>query len=137
MSWYIRDGLKPRGPLEKAQVERLLRHGALSPEDWLCEGARSEWKSAREFPEFARLPFPSEQAVALFDTAAPVWVVLSIRDEESRQEGPMSMDHVRDGLLKGRYALGDHMWCDGMTGWARIESRPEFRDLRRLISPDL
>lgn len=137
MSWYIRDGLKPRGPFEKAQVERLLRHGALSPEDWLCEGAQSEWKAAREFPEFSRLPFPSEQAIALHDTQAPVWVVLSIRDEEKHQEGPMSMDQVRDGLLKGRFALSDHMWCDGMTGWARIESRPEFRDLARLISPAL
>lgn len=137
MTWYVRDGLKPRGPFEKNEIEHRLKKGELSPEDWVCRGSVNDWKPAREFVEFSRVAFPCEQQVELHDATVPVWVVLSIQGGQPLQHGPVSLAQVREGLLKGRFRLQDHLWCEGMTGWARIASRPEFRDLRRLISPDL
>lgn len=137
MSWYLRDGLKPRGPFEQKDVERLLRSGDLSPEDWLCSGTLTEWKPAREWEAFRKLPFPCEQHVGLHEKTAAVWVVLSKSEEGFRQMGPLSLEQIREALMKGRLRLADHLWNEGMSGWARLSSRPEFSDLRRLISPDL
>lgn len=127
MSWYLRDGLKPRGPFPEDEVKRLLLAGELSPEDLIWKDGTGEWKPALLWPEFRALHVPAFQEVESVGENEKEWVVLQKRDGTGpKTTGPWSLKEIREGLRAGDFIENDHLWKKGMTGWARLASRPEL-----------
>lgn len=127
MSWYLRDGLKPKGPFPEDEIKRLLLAGELSPEDLIWKDGPGEWKAALMWPEFRALSVPAFQEVESVGEDEKEWVVLQKREGVvPKTTGPWSLSEIRDGLARGEFQPTDHLWKKGMSGWSRIESRPEL-----------
>ena len=125
MSWYLRAGLKPVGPFDEAEVRRRLLAGEVSPEDLLWKDGVDDWRPALLWPEFRAMSVPAFQEVEMVTEDDREWVVLSQGEGAPQTSGPFSLREIRDGLRDGRFKGTDHLWKKGMSGWARLESRPE------------
>lgn len=125
MSWYLRAGLKPQGPFTEADVRQRLAAGEVSPEDLLWQDEKGEWKPALLWPEFRAMSVPAFQEVEMIGENEKEWIVLERGDGAPKTTGPWSLVEIREALKEGRMKGTDHLWKKGMTGWARIESRPE------------
>lgn len=135
MTWYLRSGLKPVGPFDENDVRRRLIAGELSPEDLLWKDGVGEWKAALLWPEFRAMSVPAFQEVEQIGEDEKEWVVLQQIEGVPKTTGPWSMKEIRVALKEGRFKGTDHLWKKGMSGWARIESRPEQLTSKENESP--
>lgn len=132
MNWYLRAGLKPRGPFTEDDIRGRLSAGEVSPEDLLWKDGDNEWKAAFLWREFRAMSVPAFQEVERVGEDEKEWVVLEREAGASKTSGPWSLAEIRTAIKEGRLKGTDHLWKKGMTGWARIESRPE-----RLAEPSI
>jgi hypothetical protein len=104
--------------------ERLVT-GEISPEDLIWKDGVEEWKSALSWVEFRAMSVPAFQEVGMVEDDEKEWIVLEKMESGHRTTGPWSLNQIRWAVHEGRITGRDHMWKKGMSGWARIESRPE------------
>lgn len=133
-SWFYNKDLKPQGPLSLQEMRSLIHRGDVGPYDLVCNDGLGEWKAACEFAEFERSLFP---AVQVFMPGQDViedekeWVLLSSSESGKSlvQEGPYSVRELR-ALLTAKKVLGEqYIWKSGLSGWCKLQDRPEFAGL--------
>lgn len=127
MKWYLRQGNKPVGPYPESQLKEALLKGDLRPQELIWQQGANEWKPALMWAEFKGLDVPAFQKVGEIPEDQTEWVVLQMGPEGRPQtKGPLSMQEIRQALKAGILTSKDSLWTKGMTGWARIDSRPEL-----------
>lgn len=124
--WYTRNELSPVGPFEEGDVARRMQSGEISPEDLLWRDGADQWRAAIEWPEFKRLQVPAYQFLGKISADEPVWIVLTRGPQGFRTLGPWSQKTILEKISQGELRVRDHVWTRGMTGWARVASRPDF-----------
>ncbi|MEN0059575.1 MAG: DUF4339 domain-containing protein [Bdellovibrio sp.] len=131
--WYYNQNLKPQGPLSLVEIKGRIQKGEIGPFELLYNEQEQQWRPAREWGVFPESLFPAGQVVStVVEELSQVenlmeWVLLR-KLEEGRvtQEGPYSLRQIREGLQKKEISLDQYIWKTGMTGWCRIQDRPEF-----------
>lgn len=123
--WYYSRHLKPQGPLEREEIRAMIRSGEIGPQEFICLDGQ-EWKAADKYFEAAL--FPAFQEIAFQDSGAAEWVVLLLAEgsREYRQEGPLTIQQVKQLILAGEISWESPIWKAGLKGWAKIADRPEF-----------
>ncbi len=59
------------------------------------------------------------------------WYVI----KEGQQEGPYSLEEIRQEIKQGNLKQGNYVWNPGYTGWLRTEQAPELQDLLPPAAP--
>lgn len=132
--WYCHENLKPLGPLSLEDIKLKVQKGEVGPYD-LLQKENGDWKEASSYSEFSSFLFPAwqewDRAAGDPDPQEKKWVLLVRLDsKETVQEGPLSTLEVLE-LLKTKSAkyLSAWIWKNGLSGWAKIGDRPEFREI--------
>lgn len=129
-SWYYNKNLKPQGPVSLEEIRQLICCGEVGPFDLISCEADGSWKAAGEWG-FERTLFPAtQQYVPGMDILVDQkeWVVL-VSSEDGKdlvQEGPYSVREIREAVMSRRVSQQNYIWKTGLTGWCRIQDRPEF-----------
>lgn len=129
--WFVRKELVPIGPFEEADIRRRMLAGEISPEDLLWKDGENLWRAAIEWVEFKSLHVPAFQLVSVVRPIDEVWIVLRRGPNGFRTLGPWSRDTILSKIADGDVLETDHVWMKGMSGWARISSRPDFYSLEK------
>lgn len=126
--WYISAALKPVGPLSLLDLTDKIKKGQLGLFDLVFNEETNEWRPAQDWPELRHVGFPALEAVGLHSAEEAVWVVLHQEPETKlhRQEGPFSAKDIEQEISGGRLSREDLVWKKGLSGWARLNERPEF-----------
>lgn len=131
--WYCHENLKPVGPLSLEEVKAKIQKGEVGPYD-LLQKENGDWKEAASYQEFSIFAFPAwqewDRALGDLEPHEKKWVLLVRLDaKEAVQEGPYSTLEVMELLkTKNRKYLGAWIWKNGLSGWAKMIDRPEFRE---------
>ncbi|HRO66850.1 MAG TPA: GYF domain-containing protein [Pseudobdellovibrionaceae bacterium] len=125
-NWFARRELTPVGPFTEEDVRRRMLAGEISPEDLLWKDGENAWRAAIEWPEFKRLHVPAYQLISGVQPWDDVWIVLRKAPGGFRTLGPWSKETILEKIRLGEVRDVDHVWMKGMSGWARISSRPDF-----------
>ncbi len=129
--WYYNQNLKPQGPITLQEMRERILKGVVGPYDLISCGKNGEWKAAYEWREFERSLFPAAQEYVPGQASfvnEKEWVLLvPAPDREAvLQEGPYSLQELRDGLSAQKISQSQYVWKPGLSGWCRIQDRPEF-----------
>lgn len=129
--WYYNQNLKPQGPITLQEMREYILKGSIGPFDLISCGRDGEWRAASEWREFERSLFPAAQEYVPgqeFATQEKEWVLLvpALDRDATLQEGPYSLQELRDGLATQRISQNQYVWKPGLSGWCRIQDRPEF-----------
>ncbi len=135
--WFARRDLSPVGPYSEDDVRRRMLVGEISPEDLLWKDGENVWRAAIEWSEFKRLHVPAYQFVAGIQSSDEAWIVLKKTGTGFRTLGPWSQKMILQKIQEGEVSQTDHVWMKGMSGWARIASRPDFFTSSASESPSL
>lgn len=133
MSWYYSEKLKPVGPVSLEAIKEKIAKGEVGPYDLLLV-ADGEWKPAADYKEFPYHLFPAWQEWdrAFGDThpEEKKWVLLFKNSQGvPQQAGPVSSIDVQQFIqAKNQDISSLWIWKTGLSGWARVQDRPEFRD---------
>ncbi|KHD87329.1 MAG: hypothetical protein OM95_15030 [Bdellovibrio sp. ArHS] len=133
-SWYYNKNLKPQGPVSLQEMRALIHRGEVGPYDLVCCARDSVWKATCEFAEFERSLFPAVQVFVPGEEVAQderEWVLLSPSETGKSliQEGPFSVRELRDMLINKKIVGEQYIWKSGLSGWCRLQDRPEFSEL--------
>lgn len=128
--WYYNQNLKPQGPITLAEMRHRIMKGDVGPSDLISHGDSGDWKPASEWREFEVSLFPAVQSFvpgAEVSQSEKEWVLLvPSEDGGGLQQGPYSIREIQDGLRTKKISRGFYIWKAGLSGWCRIEDRPEF-----------
>ena len=123
--------MKPQGPDTVEELRNFILRGEIGPSDLIMNEGHGEWLSANSYPDFEEGLFPSAQGmdpVTGFSEEEKEWIVLMPQAEKSglHQEGPFSVREMKDLVKKGVLNLEQYAWKSGLSGWCRLQDRPEF-----------
>lgn len=129
-SWYINKDLKPQGPLSHDEIKKKIMRGEIGPTDLLCREGESVWEEAALWRDFPRELFPAFQQ-SYFKTSnpsEPEWILLIFNPENPQgvQQGPFSVQEVRERIVAGEVSFEDYVWRSGLSGWVQLKDRGEF-----------
>ncbi|UXR63449.1 DUF4339 domain-containing protein [Bdellovibrio bacteriovorus] len=130
-SWYYNKDLKPQGPLSQEEMRLRIYKGEVGPHDLISCEATGEWKPAYEWGVFEMTLFPAAQKFIPGVEVAPdekEWVLL-VSSEDGKtlvQEGPYSVREIQTSVTEQRISLQNYVWKSGLSGWCKIQDRPEF-----------
>lgn len=138
-TWYYNENLKPQGPLSLEQIRERIQRGEVGPFDLICQDG-DNWRPACEWGVFEAQLFPAVQAYVPGQDVAldeKEWVLLVVGDDGRSvlQEGPYSVREIQEGLRTGSISGHQHVWKSGLTGWCRVQDRPEFSISVNLARP--
>ena len=133
-NWYYNRNLKPQGPLTLEEIRSLVRTGEIGPQDLICHELDGEWRPAMDCGIFERTLFPATQEFMPgqdFSVEEKEWVLLMPEKDSQNilQEGPYSLNDLRERLRARVISSQHYIWKNGLSGWSRIADRPEFTDL--------
>lgn len=131
VSWYYHHNLKPQGPLAAAEMRARIYRGEVGPHELISNDREGQWKPACEWADFEASLFPAGQALVLGQEVSYTekeWVLLvPVGDGKSfLQEGPFSVQDLSAMMAKKMVASHQYIWKSGLSGWCRIQDRPEF-----------
>ena len=124
--WYKRNEMKVIGPFSLSEIHFQLQRGEISPEDFLWKDGEAEWRPALSWPENSKVQPPAFQFIEESSASEGRWVVLQKVEGGYRSHGPYRHEEIVQQLAQKTLSPFDHVWRPGMTGWARIQSRPDF-----------
>ncbi|WP_347356262.1 GYF domain-containing protein [Bdellovibrio sp.] len=130
-SWYYNKNLKPQGPLSLEEMRLRIYKGEVGPQDLVCHEQSGEWRPAYEWSVFEMTLFPATQKFipgADVATDEKEWVLL-VSSEDGKtlvQEGPYSVRDIKTSVSEQRISLQNYVWKTGLSGWCKIQDRPEF-----------
>lgn len=134
MGWFYNDNLKPQGPVSLEQIRLKIERGEIGPFDLLLSDDE-QWRPASDYKEFSQNLFPAWQewnrAQGDILPLEKVWVLLAFENEASKpiQRGPLSSFDILEELkLKNLDVEKAWVWKNGLSGWAKLVDRPEFRE---------
>ncbi len=128
--WYISQNLKPLGPFTLQEMRLKVHKGEVGPTDLVLNEEQGDWVAASQWGCFEAALYPSKQGH--IDGIAPSqekeWIVLMPHPETKslQQEGPFSVQEVLSSLKAGRVQPSQYVWKSGLSGWCRLQDRPEF-----------
>lgn len=130
-AWYYNQNLKPQGPITRQEMREHILKGSIGPFDLISCGEAGEWRAAREWREFEISLFPAAQEYVPGQdllTHEKEWVLLVQAPDRDTvlQEGPYSLHELREGLSAQKISQNQYVWKPGLSGWCRIQDRPEF-----------
>ncbi len=132
--WYCSKNLKPMGPFTNDEMRSLIYRGEVGPHDLISLERDGSWRPAAEWGTFEMTLFPATQGYIPGGDILPEekqWVLLvpSQRGSGFLQEGPFSHVEIM-GRLKSQSLSGNvYVWKAGLSGWSRLQDRPEFANL--------
>lgn len=128
-TWYFNKNLKPQGPLSFEDMKKKIMRGEISPGDLICRDGEN-WLPAMEWRDFPRELFPAFQK-NYFKATNPdekEWILLIFNQEnpEGHQQGPYSINEVKQMLSENIVSAEDYIWRTGLSGWVQLRDRAEF-----------
>lgn len=131
MEWYLKGLSHSIGPFDKNAVLGKIKSGELRPHELVFCNSQEEWKPLVEWGCFPRESFPCFQQLWSRHENEQAWILCrQVNANEMRQEGPLSLSEIKDKLKIGQLSDMDLIWTHGMTGWSRIEDRPELKQTK-------
>lgn len=129
--WYKSQNLKPQGPYSLEEMRSFVMRGEVRPHDLIMNEEQGAWSTAESFSEFEQGLFPAEQGmdpVQGFSVEEKEWIVLMPHAEKAglQQEGPFSINEMKELMSKGALSPEQYAWKSGLSGWCRLQDRPEF-----------
>ncbi|MEK2645597.1 DUF4339 domain-containing protein [Bdellovibrio sp. BCCA] len=134
VSWYYNLNLKPQGPLSFEEMRARIHRGEVGPHDLISNDADGSWRPACEWGVFEVTLFPATQAFmqgqdVVEDEKEWVLLVPAADGKGVVQEGPFSVREIREALRNHSVNGQQYIWKSGLSGWCRIQDRPEFAAL--------
>lgn len=130
VSWYFHQNLKPQGPLTFEEIRQRIHRGEIGPQSLVSNTVEDRWKPAKEWGVFEDSLFPALQGQELeqINLEEKSWVLLvpSAEGKGILQEGPFSLMELKQGIREGRISVQQFIWKSGLSGWCKIQDRPEF-----------
>lgn len=132
--WYYSKSLKPVGPFTGTEMRALIHRGEVGPHDLISLESDGAWRPAMEWGVFEMTLFPATQEFIPggdIQTEERQWVLLvpSEKGHGFIQEGPCSHTEIRELLKKQSLSGNVYVWKAGLSGWSRLQDRPEFAGL--------
>lgn len=129
--WYYNHNLKPQGPFSLEEMRERIHRGDIGPQSLISNNRDNVWKPACEHEDFEVSLFPATQGyVHGLETGddEKEWVLLvpSLDGKSVLQEGPFSLSDLRAGLQAKSISQQQYIWKTGLSGWCRIQDRPEL-----------
>ncbi|MFM6929577.1 MAG: GYF domain-containing protein [Bdellovibrio sp.] len=130
-TWYRSVNLKPLGPFTLLEMRAFVHSGEIGLCDLISNNENGDsWKPAYEWGVFELTLFPAGQEYLPggdVDEGVREWVLLvEQRNASPVQEGPYSIQDIKQRLSSGQVSPYQHIWKTGLSGWCRIKDRPEF-----------
>jgi hypothetical protein len=128
MSWYYNKDLKPQGPFPFEEMKRKILRGEVGPHELIFKDGARDWMAAAEWVEFPKELFPAFQK-NLFRGINPhekEWTLLLLKPGATApvQEGPYSLNEIRELIVQEKAGPEDYIWRTGLTGWLQIQYSP-------------
>lgn len=131
--WYTHLDLKPQGPFTLEEMRLKIHRGEVAPTDLISniEYEEGQWLMAQQWAVFEAPLFPAVQNFIPgmdLDRELKEWVLLAENSESGQllQEGPLSINDILEEIRKGKDLSRVRAWKPGLSGWARLQDRPEF-----------
>ena len=134
-NWYFHHNLKPRGPFSLEEMRAMIHRGEVGPHDLICnEEQEGRWLPALEWGVFEMGLFPATQSYIQgmdVDVDLKEWVLLASDPATGKlhQQGPYSVQEIMELLRQNKAHPAQHVWKTGLSGWSRLQDRPEFQAL--------
>lgn len=132
-SWYFHHNLKPQGPFSLEEMRGKIHRGEVGPQDLICdETQEGRWLPALEWGVFEAGLFPATQNFFHgidIDLDNKEWVLLATEPGTGKlhQQGPYSVQELLELLRQSKIHPSQHVWKGGLSGWCRLQDRPEFQ----------
>jgi hypothetical protein len=154
--WYISENLKPIGPLQTQEIQRLILDFEIGASHLIYGDIEGVWKPACQWGEFessfakpsskgkAELVKASSQSCSekrsnsgaaipsaskIFPENRPKEWILLVPGKDGAgvlQEGPFSVSQIVYGIKNRLISPLQYIWKPGLQGWVQIEDHPDF-----------
>jgi hypothetical protein len=144
--FYLRVKGNVTGPVDRGQLEALIRRGRFARHNELSEDQGMTWFRASQYPELFQAKLeakkrktpPKQQEVALQEpiqqTEEAVGVEATPNTDENvwffakgdEQIGPVSIADAKVMLISGNLSVDDFAWKEGFPEWVPVNTVPEM-----------